>query len=312
MIERIGLIGVPSSTGSHYADQEKAPQVLRRAGLVAGLERSGVHVTDFGDLPLALYQPRSADRQQQNLTRVVEVTRRMADRVAEVLQQQLTPLVIGGDCMITLGVLSGYLRQVDKPGLLYFDGNIDVNTPETSRTCILDAIGVAHMLEEGAEALAHVGPRFPLLSAEHLALFGFHPAEVDERGWGLVRQRKILHFPVTTFDGHAAQMAQQAISQLEERVDVVVVHFDVDVIDSADWPLANWPHHNEGLPLSEALACLNVFCDSPKCGGIVITEHNPDHDGDGTAAPVFTALLTKALAGTLDGTTGDTSGLRIA
>lgn len=62
MIERIGLIGVPSSTGSHYADQEKAPQVLRRAGLVAGLERSGVHVTDLGDLPLALYQPRSADR----------------------------------------------------------------------------------------------------------------------------------------------------------------------------------------------------------------------------------------------------------
>lgn len=77
------------------------------------------------------------------------------------LQQQLTPLVIGGDCMITLSVLSGYLRQVDKPGLLYFDGDIDVNTLETSRTCILDAMEVAHILGERGRSTGACGTTLP-------------------------------------------------------------------------------------------------------------------------------------------------------
>jgi arginase len=60
MFDKIGLIGVPSSAGAHGVGQEKAPQALRRAGLVTGMESSGIEVVDFGDLPLALYQPRSA------------------------------------------------------------------------------------------------------------------------------------------------------------------------------------------------------------------------------------------------------------
>jgi arginase len=69
-------------------------------------------------------------------------------------------------------------------------------------------------------------------------------------------------------------------------------------IQSADCPLANFPHHNQGLPLSEALACLRIFCASAKCGGIVLTELNPDPDGDGSLVPIFTRLLVKALTGT--------------
>ena len=295
MFDKIGLIGVPSSAGSHHAGQEKTPQALRRAGFVTDLESTSIEVSDFGDLPLALYQPRSADRKQQNLTRVVEVARRVADRVDEVLQRQLTPVVIGGDCTITLGVLAGYLRHVENFGLLYFDGDIDLNTPESSQSGIFDSMGVAHMLGEGAEPLSHIGPRFPLMSTDHIALFGFHPWEVEEREWEFLKQQHILHFPVTTFHGQATQMAQDAIHRLEQRAEVVLVHFDVDAIDSADFPLANFPHHNMGLPLSEALACLRIFCSSPKCGGLVLTELNPDHDGDGSMVPTFTRLLVNAL-----------------
>ena len=37
MFNKIGLIGVPSSAGAHGVGQEKAPQALRRAGLVTGI-----------------------------------------------------------------------------------------------------------------------------------------------------------------------------------------------------------------------------------------------------------------------------------
>jgi arginase len=60
----------------------------------------------------------------------------------------------------------------------------------------------------------------------------------------------------------------------------VVVHFDVDVVDSGDLPLANFPHYGQGLSLADALACLEVFLGGAKLGGLVVTEVNPDHDPD--------------------------------
>jgi len=298
MFDRIGLIGVPSSAGAHGVGQEKAPQALRRAGLVTGMESSGIEVVDFGDLPLALYQPRSANRKQQNLARVVDVARRVAERVDEVLKQQLTPVVIGGDCTITLGVLAGYLRHIENLGLLYFDGDIDLNTPATTHSGIFDSMGMAHMIGEGSDALSHIGPRFPLMREDHIVLFGFDPLEVEKWQWEALEQRQMLRFPVTSFNGQPTEVARSALSQLEQRAEMVLVHFDVDAIDSADFPLADFPHHNEGQSLSEALECFRIFCASPKCGGLVVTEVNPDHDVDGSMVPTFTRLLVKALTET--------------
>ena len=49
----IGLIGVPASAGAHWPGQERASAALRRAGLVALLERAGRRVVDHVDLPAA-------------------------------------------------------------------------------------------------------------------------------------------------------------------------------------------------------------------------------------------------------------------
>jgi arginase len=243
MFDKIGLIGVPSSAGAHGVGQEKAPQALRRAGLGTSMQRSGIEVIDFGDLPLALYQPRSVNRKQQNLLRVVDVGRRVANRVDEVLQQHLTPVVIGGDCTITLGVLAGYLRHVENLGLVYFDGDIDLTTPATTSSGIFDSMGMAHMIGEGAEALSHIGSRFPLMPEDHIVLFGFDPFEVQPWQWEALEQRQMACFPVTSFNGQPTEGARNALSHLEQQADVLLVHFDVDAIDSADFPLADFPHH---------------------------------------------------------------------
>ena len=108
---RFTLIGVLSSAGTHGVGLEKAPLQLRRAGLVDRLLDAGLDVVDDGDLPLALYRPRSPDRTQQNLDQVVAVAGRVADRVARTVATGRIPLVLGGDCTITLGVVAGLLRH---------------------------------------------------------------------------------------------------------------------------------------------------------------------------------------------------------
>jgi arginase len=283
----LALVGVPTSAGTHGPGQEKAPGALRAAGLVRALEAAGVEVRDEGDLPVAMYRAAVADPRQRDLDGVAEAAGRVADRVAEVLDQGMTPLVLGGDCTITLGVVAGFARHGgDDFGLLYFDGDADLSTPATTSSGVLDSMVVAHLLGEGAPALTRLGPRVPLLPADRLVLFGFDdPDDLGEAQQALLARHGPTAWPASRIrevPGGPRAAAVAALGDLEARAGTVVVHFDVDVVDTGDLPLANFPHFNQGLTLADAVACLEVFCGSAKLGGVVVTEVNPDHDPDGT------------------------------
>src|SRR5215212_3940721 len=120
-LNRIGFIGVPSSAGAHWPGQEKAPGALREAGLVERLRLAGLLAQDHGDLPRTRFRP-DPGRHPQNLEAVAGVVGSVADRVDSVLRSGEVPLVVGGDCTIELGVLSGFLRAGEDPALLYLDG----------------------------------------------------------------------------------------------------------------------------------------------------------------------------------------------
>jgi arginase len=299
-VDRAAFIGVPTSAGTHGPGQEKAPGALRRAGLLRGLEAAGIEARDEGDLPVAMYQAAAADPRQRNLDAVVEVAGRVADRVQEVLGRGLAPLVVGGDCTITLGVVAGFARHGDDLGLLYFDGDADLSIPATTSSGVLDSMVVAHLLGEGAPALARLGPRSPLLPADRLVLFGFDdPDDLGEAQQALLARHGPTAWPASRIRAAAGgprAAAAAALGDLEARAGTVVVHFDVDAVDTGDLPLANFPHFNQGLTLADAVACLEVFCGSAKLGGVVVTEVNPDHDPDGTQLGRLVDGLAAALA----------------
>jgi arginase len=297
MTRRLGLIGIPSSIGAHWPGQEKAPRALREAGLVEYVEEAGLRVTDRRDLPATRFRPDPGRRHPRNLAAVVDVARSVADRVEVTLRAGEVPLVIGGDCAIELGVISGFLRVGEDPGLLYFDGGVDLRTPLDNPTGILDSMGVAHMLGEpgSAEELATIGPRFPLMEDEKIALFGYSHNEPEVE---TLARRSMPRYPVERVRHVPEKVAAEALAYLEETAETFVVHFDVDVIDFVDFPVADVPQINAGLTFREALACLGVFAASPKFAGLVLTEFNPDHtDEEGEAAAVLVRGVVNAVAG---------------
>lgn len=285
----VGLLGVPTSAGAHAVGQEKAPQHLRRMGLVERLEAGGTEVIDFGDLPLALYRPGSADRRAQNLDRVVGVARRVADGVDAILRRGLVPLVLGGDCTITLGVLAGFGRHPGDLGLLYLDGDVDMTTPDTTSSGILDSMGLAHALGMGAPELAGLGPRRPLVDPDRVVAYGHSPAELEPVEREMLERHGVACHPAGEGD------PAQALRDLEGRADRILVHFDLDVVDSAEFPLADFPHHNLGLSFADAAAALGTFCAGPAFAGLVVTEVNPDHDPDGSLTGKLIGALADAL-----------------
>ena len=289
----LALIGVPSSAGARRTGQERAPAAFRNARLLERLRDAGLDVADLGDLPSVSFQPDLDHPRQQNCDLVLDVARNVADRVDEALAARRLPLVLRGDCSLSLGVIAGLLRHQDRLGLLYFDGDVDINTPETTRSGVFDGMVIAHVLGRGVRQLAGIGPRGPLLREEDVVLFGYD----TESGWvdppelELLERSRMSKYSLARVRNDPDAAARDALLHLESRSDAILVHFDIDVMNI---PAVDVPHPG-GLDPESAFAALRVFLNTPACAGLVVTELNAEQDPDGEHADRLVGGLVEAL-----------------
>ena len=289
---KVSVLGVPTSAGSHNPGQEKAPAAWRAAGLVDELRAAGLDVEDRGDLPAAPYHPVEPVDGLRDVDRVVEVARGVAGEVAAIRADERLPLVLGGDCTITLGVLAGF----GGGGLVYFDGDADLSTPEHTDSAVADTMGMTHMLGDGSPRLAKFSSRYPLLRPGQVVLFGFDPAELDTMQWTELVSRHLYAAPAPAVLADPVGQARLARAYLERRTVTYLVHLDVDVLHTGLFPLANFPHF-AGLTLDQVSTCLNEFTSGEKFGGLVVTEVNPDNDPAGGLLKSLAGIMARALAG---------------
>ncbi len=290
---RLSLIGVPSSAGARQTGQERAPAAFRSAGLLERLRAKGLDVADLGDLSPISFRPDPQHPRRQNAALVVDVARQAADRVDQARANRRLPLVLGGDCSLSLGVIAGLLRHHPGLGLLYFDGDVDLNTPETTKSGAFDGMVMAHILGRGDAQVAGIGPRRPLLSEEKIALFGYDA----ESGWidppeiEILERSRMSKYPLARVRSDPAAAAREALVDLESRSDAILVHFDIDVMNL---PAADVPHPR-GLDAESTFMALRVLVGAPRCVGIVVTELNVDKDPGGAQTELLVEGLVNAL-----------------
>jgi len=273
--------------GAHSPGQEHAPAALRAAGLA---ERLG-DVLDLGDTTVRRWAPDREHRRAQNAPAVAAAAAEVAERVERALRDGHRALVLGGDCTIELGVVTGAQRAGLRPGLVYFDMHPDLNTPETIVGGTFDWMGVAHML---ALPGTHPALSAPLLAPADLVLLAAEAAEMTAGEQRAIADHDLATIPLADVaaDPHAA--AARAIAALDH--EHLLVHFDVDVVDFVDQPLSENTGLNIGLPFATARIVLDALLADPRVAAVTVTEHNPFH---GAADGSTTAALADALAAAL-------------
>ena len=281
MTRTLAFIGVPSSAGAHFPGQEKTPAALRSAGF----RMESMH--DYGDLPCEQFQPDRTSRCARNADAVIRVAKATRDRTRRAVDAGHVPFVIGGDCSITTGVVAALVERHPDLGLVYFDAHADLNTPLRG-SGIFDSMGLAHMLDEPGvvRELAHIGRR-PLLSRRDVVIYGANLKEMNAQEIEALERLRIATSPADRDNAKAIE------HWFESEGRPFLVHFDVDVVDFADLPLANIPQFSPGVPWLDALHSLEVFAVSPRFAGLVVTEANPDHDPDGSAIRVLASALSR-------------------
>jgi arginase len=174
----------------------------------------------------------------------------------------------------------------ERVGLVYFDLHADLNVPDSVPPGALDWMGVAHMLGEPGTRpeLVRVGPSAPLLEPERLVLVGWGPEEAQPGERETIERERIEAVTVDDVRADPEGAAARALEGIQGRVDRLVIHFDVDVIDFTDTPLSENPGRNEGVAYDDAMRALAVLLGASSFAGLTVTELNPDHAEEGAGS----------------------------
>ncbi|MDI1461398.1 arginase family protein [Catellatospora sp. KI3] len=180
---------------------------------------------DPADLPIAAdttvearFAP-GADRWQ----RLVQVHDTVAAAVAG---SPVPPTVVSGDCLVAIGVTAGLQRAGLDPGVVWFDAHGDVHTMASSTSGYLGGMALRWLV--GGDPELVTGPLGLRPLAEDRAVLvdarDLDPAEHD-----YLRTAAVTHRQVAGLD--AADLPTGPL----------LLHVDVDVIDSAEVPGLRFP-----------------------------------------------------------------------
>jgi arginase len=253
-------------------------------------------VTDAGDVPGFRWRADPEHPRAMNANVVLDVARAVSDRVASAFESGAAVLVMGGDCTVELGTVSGALRGNQSVGLVYVDLDTDLNTPESTSDGALDWMGVAHLLgiDGTLPELTRLGPRQPMLRPDQVLLFSAGNVEPFERD--VIRRLGIAEVSLDQVARDPTGCGKTVANGWGQRFERLLVHLDVDVLDFADFPLAENTRRNIGLKFDQLMAALRPLLAAPNLAALTVTELNPDHGvSDGSTLTTFARELADRL-----------------
>ena len=169
-------------------------------------------------------------------------------------------------------------------GLIYIDADTDLTSPtDAASVGTFASMNMAHLIRipgalKSMEQFSRPSGE-PVCDSSNTVFFGTnmsfagnkpeHFAYLFDKNYKVVSSASVAREP--------EQRAKEALEYLEQRVDVLMVHLDVDSIDPGTFPIANLPNYT-GVAFEEMMRALKVFLGSSKVEGLTIAEVNPDHD----------------------------------
>jgi arginase len=207
-------------------------------------------------------------------------------------------LVLGGECVQAIGLLTGARRYYKHINLLWFDRDADLNTPATTPSGRIDGMVVAHIIGKGAPELVRFWGEPPLVREPDVTLFGI--ARLDPPEQELLSRSPLRHVDAGDIQARgAAASAAEALNHLHADSREFVLHLDLDVIAQEEFPAVVVPGSG-GLSFEDVRAALKVISAHKNLVGLDIAQFNPDKDANGDGTKKLIDLLVESLSARLE------------
>ena len=206
-----------------------------------------------------------------------------------------TVVVLGGDCTVGVGTVAGLQDRAARLGLVYVDRHADLNVPDSTVDGALDWMGVAHMLhiDGTVDGLAALASHRPMLSSGQISFLGLGPHTDFEAE--VISDRRLPVVDVQRTASDPLGSARAALSPLSA-CDGLAVHFDVDLVDFLDAPLAENTDRGSAPSLTACGVMLGELLADTRVRALTVTEFNPHHGAqDGSTTKRLLETLVSCL-----------------
>ncbi|MBT1689989.1 arginase family protein [Dawidia soli] len=192
------------------------------------------------------------------------------------------PIVLGGDCSILLGIMSG-LKRLGTYGIVSLDAHADFYQPEKSTTGEVADMDMAMITGRGPDLLTNIDNLKPYVQDQHAIHIGQRDwEETQHYGSQDIRATAITCMDLATLRQHgvALQSALLANHLQSLRIDGCWLHYDMDVLADDINPAVDYRLPG-GLRYDEVELLIRSLFATDKIAGISVAIFNPDLDPDG-------------------------------
>jgi arginase len=298
MPDKIRIIGVPMDLGASRRGVDMGPSALRVAGLQARLKQLGRHVEDIGNVPVP--QPEEqpyGEKRARYLDEISSACKGLAEAVKKALDEDFTPLVLGGDHSVAVGTTAGtaahFNRKSKRTGVIWLDAHGDMNTPDSSPSGNVHGMPLASIMGYGPSELTDLAGIKPMVEPRNVALVGIRDLDAKERR--LVKESGVHIFTMRDIDERGMrEVMADALRFAGDDTAGIAVSLDMDFVDPGDAPGVGTPVRG-GATYREAHLALEMIADSKLLASFELVEINPVIDVHNTTAALGVELVLSGL-----------------
>jgi arginase len=297
MPEKVRIIGVPMDLGASRRGVDMGPSALRVAGLQSRLKQLGRQVEDIGNI--SVRQPEEQHYGEKNakyLEEIAATCKDVAEIVRKALDEDLMPLVLGGDHSIAVGTAAGvaahYRKESKRIGLIWLDAHGDMNTPESSPSGNVHGMPLASIMGHGPAELVDLAGFKPMIEPRNVVLVGIRDLDTKERK--LIKESGAHIFTMRDIDERGMrEVMADALRFAGDDTAGVAASLDMDFVDPSDAPGVGTPVRG-GVTYREAHLALEMIADAKALVSLELVEINPVIDEHNTTAILGVELILSA------------------
>jgi arginase len=214
------------------------------------------------------------------LTAARESCRTLADGVAASLREGAQVGVLGGECTLVAGSISGAISVEPDLVLLYLDAHGDFNTLATTQSHYVSGMCLAHVCGRSIAPLLWPGAR--RIAEDHVALVGGRALDAGERQ-NLERSR-VAHIEFDAEHQDATRVVAFA------RRKKVWLHLDVDLCDPREVRAVVFPFPG-GPSLAAVAELITQLASVADIRGFDVCGYDPRQDERGRLPQLISGLF---------------------
>ena len=217
--------------------------------------------------------------------------------VRKTLDEDMVPLVLGGDHSIAAGTVAGaashYHKKSKRIGVVWLDAHGDMNTPESSPSGNVHGMPLASIMGYGPAELTELAGAKPMVEPHNVSLVGIR--ELDSKERRLVKDSGVHVFTMRDIDERGMrEIMAEALRFSSDDTAGIAVSLDMDFVDPTDAPGVGTPVRG-GVTYREAHLALEMIADSKSMVSFELVEINPVIDVHNTTALLGVELVLSGL-----------------